>query len=142
MKNLLLFIFIFISQLSFAQEKNNQEIEIVFKPKSTKLSKVEKEKIRKFVEENPLDSNEVYCVMEYDKIVHRNFKLTQLLRRKILKNYARAFVIIEEIGKNHKNTYKIDYSFLGYRNNNDTLKIKIKPYFRGCDPPPFPNLKK
>jgi hypothetical protein len=132
----------FVSQNLFAQEKSNREVEIVFKAKSTKLSKVEKEKIRKFVENNPLDSNEVYSVMEYNKIVNSNLKLTKLFRKRMLKNYGRVYVIIKEIGKVHQSTDKIEYSFLGLSKKCNFLKIKILPNVRGCEAPPFPNLKK
>lgn len=132
----ILLILLCVSVNSFTQEKNNREIEIVFKPKSTKLSKSEKEKIRIFVEENPLDSTQTYWIHANGES-RMNFKNNNDLYSK------RQEKVITEMNKNLATEIIRMYSSSNYGIHiYDTLLIKICPKSQGCIAPPFPNVKK
>lgn len=126
----LLIIFFFVSIHLFAQEYNNCEIEIEFKPKSTKLSKVEKEKIRRFVRENSSDS---VCQFKIYSCSPTHSIKSQM-------NWERVYKVISyfEYSSLSRNRFIIGYH---YDNCSETKSILIKKIANDSIQPPFQKVK-
>jgi hypothetical protein len=123
----------FVSQNLFAQDKTNHEVEIVFNIKSTKLSKVEKEKIKNFLEGLQEDSNKVYCI---ELINEGCFKKKYL-------SWNRVTKIIQFINEHKKINTSIYFNAISKKNIDSILLSYIeKENAPTHGPPPFPNLKK
>ena len=116
-----------------AQEIKEAEIEIYFKPKSTKLSRAEKEKIRTFAASLKSDSNFVYQI----ELIHEGCHKKKYL------SWARVNAIIRTINSKRGFNSSIYFKSIS-KFNIDTIKLCYTKRYElpSHSPPPFPILKK
>lgn len=116
-----------------AQENKDAEIEIYFKPKSTKLSRVEKDKIRTFAASLKSDSNFVYQI----ELIHEGCHKKKYL------SWARVNAIIRTINSKRGFNSSIYFKSIS-KFNIDTIKLCYTKRYElpSHSPPPFPKLNK